>query len=126
LEYSHGVMWFLQTTERWEKDSAWYAKKRPNELAAVLRNLERYKQMLEVAPNPLAVSGGFLHPESMGIVAVDQKGGGKNLQQTRLYVFAEVETRTLHLLTIGDKASQAKDILFCQRTVETLRDREAP
>jgi hypothetical protein len=81
-------------------------------------------QMLEAAPNPLAVSGGFLHPESMGILAVDQKGGGKNLQQTRLYVFAEPQTQTLHLLAIGDKSNQSKDIQFCQRTVKNLRNEE--
>lgn len=115
----------MQTTERWEKDKAWYVKKRPAELTAVLRNLERYMEMLEAAPNPLAVSGGFLHPESMGIVALDQKGGGKNLQQTRLYVFAEVKTQILHLLTIGDKAIQPRDIQFCQETIETLRSKEA-
>jgi hypothetical protein len=119
------VRWSLQTTERWETDKEWYVKKRPAELAAVLRNLDRYMQMLEAAPNPMTVSGGFLHPESMGILAVDQKGGGSNLQQTRLYVFAEPETRTLHLLTIGDKASQSKDIQFCQRTVKNLRNKEA-
>lgn len=118
------MIWSLQTTERWEKDKEWYVKKRPAELAAVLRNLDRYMQMLEAAPNPLAVSGGFLHPESMGILAVDQKGCGKNLQQTRLYVFAKIETKTVHLLTIGDKASQAKDIQFCQTTVKSLRNEE--
>jgi hypothetical protein len=77
LEYSHGVMWSLQTTERWKKDSAWYAKKRPNELAAVLRNLERFKQMLEVTPNPLAVSGGFCIPNPWGLLPSIKKGAEK-------------------------------------------------
>ena len=117
-------MWSLQTTERWEKDKESYVKKRPSELAAVLRNLDRYMQMLEAAPNALAVSGGFLHPESTGILAVDQKGGAKNLQQTRIYVFAETQTQPLPLLAIGDKASQSKDIQFCQRTVKNLRSEE--
>ena len=87
-----------------------YAKKRPAELTAVQRNLQRYLDLLNAAPNSKAVQAGFLHREPAGVIAVDQKGGGANLAETRLYTLADDSAKVLHLIVIGDKGSQANDI----------------
>jgi hypothetical protein len=113
-------MWRLAPTTTWQKDVKWYEKKRPNELAVVLHNLERYRHQLNAAKNSKAVMAGYLHQEPKGAVAVDQKGGGANLQETRLYTYADDENRVLHLITIGDKDAQAGDIQFCNDFVDTL------
>lgn len=103
--------WIFRTTARFERDRAYYEKKHPRELDACLRNtLARYLPMLNTAPTPRAIHAGFLHPEPGGVVAVDQKGGGGNLRETRLYTFAEESTRTLHLLLLGDKSTQRRDL----------------
>ena len=115
-------MWEVEPTTRWSKDQRFYAKKRPSELAAVLHNLERYLEQITAAPNPKVVQGGYLHPEPGGVVAIDQKGGGGNLQQTRLYTYAYAERNVLYLIAIGDKQSQPADIQFCSKFVKNLQE----
>lgn len=114
-------MWQLEPTSQWEKDVRHYEKKRPTELAAVLRNLDRYIGLLRLAPNSRTVAAGYLHPEPLGVVAVDQKGGGGSLQETRLYTYADDEKQVVYLITIGSKDDQPSDIEFCKRFVESLR-----
>jgi len=121
MEYYVTIMWEIETTHRWEKDHKHYEKKRPDELAAVTNNLHRYLKILEVSKNSKCVQAGYLHPEPGGVVAIDQKAGGGNLQETRLYTYADDETRILYLLTIGDKAAQDSDIEYCKSAVNELR-----
>ena len=115
-------MWQIEPTTGWERDHKHYAKKRPNELAAVLRNLDRYMKLLAVAKNSKAVQAGYLHPEPCGVLAVDQRGGGANLQETRLYTYADDDTRTVYLIAIGDKDAQHADVEYCKSFVKTLRN----
>ncbi len=96
-------------------------KKHPRELAAVLHNLQRYLDQLNAAPNARAVQAGYLHHEPGGVVAVDQKSGGKGLQETRLYTFADAGTETVYLITLGDKGSQPTDVKFCSDFVKSLK-----
>jgi hypothetical protein len=62
-----------------------------------------------------------MHHEPLGVVAIDQKGGGKSLAQTRLYVYPDTETETLYVITLGDKGSQKDDIATCRAFVNELR-----
>ena len=93
-----------------------------------MENLEKYVISLESANHPRLVPFGFLHDESKGIRAVDQSGGvlasgekrGK-LDQTRLCTYAALESKVLHLLCLGSKATQAKDIRYAESVVDALR-----
>jgi len=116
---SAGHMWHIETTTQWERDSKHYQKKHSAELAAVLRNLDRYLSLLNTAKNPKAVQAGFLHHEPAGVVAVDQKGGGGNLQETRLYTYADAAGKLLYIITIGNKNEQPADIEFAKDFVHT-------
>jgi transcriptional regulator with XRE-family HTH domain len=80
-------MWAIETTENYERCHKRYRKDHPRELQAVLDNLDTYFQSLVAGVKPLQIRHGFMHNEPLGVVAIDQKGGGKNLAQTRLYVF---------------------------------------
>ena len=102
--------WVLLPHSSYLRDLRWYMKKRPVELAAVHRNLERYMLLLARSPSARSVQVGFLHPEPHGMVAIDQRGGVGRLQETRLYCYVQADLRTLHLLGIGDKSSQPADI----------------
>jgi hypothetical protein len=112
-------MWQVEATTQWQKDARHYEKKHPAELAAVMRNLKRYLTLLNGAPNAQAVQGGFLHSEGKGVVAVDQKGGGGNLQETRLYTYPEGAKKVLYLITVGNKNEQPDDIALSKNFVET-------
>ena len=59
--------------------------------------------------------------------AIDQSGGalasgGKRgkLNQTRLYTYAALESKVLHLLCLGSKTTQAKDIRYAASAVDAL------
>ena len=114
-------MWTIEPTEQWEKDQRWYTKKHPNELAAVLVNLERYVRHLNSSKNSKVVMAGYLHHEPLGVVAVDQKGGGGNLQETRLYTFADDTKNILYLITIGNKSDQPRDIEIAKEFVQHVQ-----
>jgi hypothetical protein len=107
-------MWKIETTTSWEKDNKHYTKKHDLELAAVLRNLQRYMALLNAAKNSKCVQAGYLHPEPGGVVAIDQKGLGPNLQETRMYTYADDQKKILYLLKIGNKDIQHSDIECCK------------
>ncbi len=113
--------WQIEPTDQFTADKAWYAKKHPRELEAVVNNVARYMSQLKQAKNALCVQAGYLHPEPHGVVALDQKGGGAALQETRLYVYPDGEKRILYLITIGNKNTQQDDIKLASRFVESLK-----
>lgn len=115
-------MWQIEPSSQWPRDLKHYEKKRPRELEAVLNNLQRYLDQLNVAVNSRVVQGGYLHREPNGVVAVDQKGGGAALQQTRLYTFADDKNKILHLISIGDKDNQPEDIKSASNFVKRLKE----
>ena len=112
--------WVLLPHSSYLRDLRWYAKKRPAELAAVLRNLERYMTFLARSLSVRSVQAGFLHPEPHGMFAIDQRGGGGRLQETRLYCYAHAGSRTVHLLGIGCKSSQSADLARLSPVARTL------
>lgn len=90
----------------------------------MISNLDKYFTALKELNNPLQIKAGFIHKEPSGIKAIDQKGGGQKvrLKQTRLYVYPDITTKTLYLLTIGDKTSQKReDVKFSQEYVKGIR-----
>jgi hypothetical protein len=117
-------MWQVETTTGWERDQKHYAKKHTRELAAVLRNLQRLLSILNVSKNSKVVQAGYLHPEPMGVIAIDQKGGGGNLAETRLYTYADDEKLLIYLIAIGDKKSQHSDVEYCKQFVDSIRQHQ--
>ena len=117
-------MWQQEITDVFASRVKWYEKKKPRELKAVSLNLDQYHKALIEGAAPLKKLFGFMHFEPMGVIAIDQSGGGKSLAQTRLYVYPEVlaESKILHLITLGDKNSQRTlDIAACREYVTYLR-----
>lgn len=111
-------MWSLEPLLQWRRDYSLFAKKFPNEAAAALANLDRFLGLLNVAPNSQSIKAGFLHTEGRGVLAIDQKGQGKNLRETRLYIYADDEEKVLYLIAIGNKRTQKKEIAVAHRFVE--------
>jgi hypothetical protein len=118
-------MWKILKTEEFERRRKWYAKKKKNELDSVLNNLDILLSSLNQGRKLRPFVYGFTHPEPGGVIAVIQKGGGRRLAETRLYLYAVVENKTLWLLTIGDKSSQGDDVKDCERWAKEIRDTTA-
>ena len=114
-------MWMIEPSTQFEKDQKHYEKKRPNELAAVLRNLARFLSLLKVSKNSKCVEAGYLHKEPAGVIAIDQRGFSGNLEETRLYTFSVDETKIVHLITIGNKDTQHSDIEYSKNFVKQFQ-----
>ena len=120
-EKSRPFMWRFLVTSHFERAKHRYDKKRPDELAAVLRNLARLRELLDGLPHCRTAQAGYLHHEPEGLWAIDQKGPSRTkLQETRLYVFPVDETRTLHIITVGNKNSQAADLRVALEYVRSI------
>jgi len=113
-------LWTIQEHDEFKRDYKWYAKKRPRELAAVLANFKRLEKMLNSNQHPQLTVAGFIHPEPLGIWALDQRGSMGNLQATRLYCYVESTRKNIHLLAIGSKDSQSADISRVTEIVKSI------
>ncbi len=86
----------------------------------MLDNLDTFLGALNAGASVEQVKFGLIHPEPLGVLAIDQKGGGSGLKQTRLYAYPQKKKAILHLIVVGDKSSQKSDIEFCTGFVSTL------
>lgn len=113
--------WRVSPTPEFIRSSRTYEKKNPDELAAALANLfQRYLPRLNHARRHGLVQAGCLHHEGQGVIAIDQSGQGRNLRETRLYAYPHDESFTLHLLLIGDKATQRRDLRNVREILRNL------
>src|SRR5947209_2557973 len=105
------TMWNQQTLEDFDRQLKSYAKKRPKELAATLANLETSYGAFQAGGKvqQLVAAYRFLHAERAGVIAVDQKGGARNLAETRLYTYPDEAAEILYLITLGDKKTRSDD-----------------
>ena len=117
-------MWQLEPQPGYEKRLKRFVKKHRREALAVLNNLDTFLKALQAGARVQQVKLGCIHPEPLGVLAIDQKGGGVGLKQTRLYIYPDENSQTLYLLTLGDKQSQKKDIQFCSEWVRNFRRHE--
>ena len=117
-------MWVLETTDEFGRRHKRLEKDSPRELKAVLDNLDTYFQALLAGAQPLARAFGFMHTEPQGVVAIDQKGGGKSLAQTRLYVYPDQKKKVLYVITLGSKRRQSADSKYCREFVNSMREEE--
>ena len=115
-------MWKVQQSDRFIIRRKLYEKKRPKELEAVIRNLRKYSRALQESEHPQLIKFGSIHNEKKGVLALDQGGSKESLQETRLYLYPDFETKTLHLITIGNKNQQKHDIAFCHRYIKDLKN----
>ena len=112
--------WYEEPTDLYLRGKKEFQNKRPMQLTAVLRNLERYRKMLLEQPIARLISAGFIHPEKRGIVAITQQGFKPKQPPTRLYLYPAQDSGIVYLITLGDKDSQRQDIQDCYAFIQTL------
>jgi hypothetical protein len=90
---------------------------------AVVANLQRYIDRINAEENPSAFIAAYVHKEPNGIKSITQQGHSskKNTKTFRLYIFPDTDTQTLHLLTLGDKPSQADDIKDSKKLLKSVQ-----
>ncbi len=118
--------WEIKRTKKYNKQHRDYENNTPDELIAVLENFETYRTVVSTTGNPrhpFVLNKGPIHSERKGIIGITQTGviTNKTLQETRLYVYPDIDNKILYVLTIGNKNTQAKDIKWCCEMVEKTR-----
>jgi hypothetical protein len=118
-------MWKLQPEADYEKKARRWPNKYRREFAAVHDNLDALLIALNCgAKVEEAVKRGFIHSEPHGVIAIDQKGGGAGLKETRLYVWLDKTAKLIRLITMGDKNSQRMDIQYSSEFVDSLNSHQ--
>ncbi len=117
------MAWKIEKSHFFEARFKRFQKKNINEAKAILNNLDTYFNTLAGGVNPLNIKSGFIHNEPGGIKAIDQKGGKGKLKQSRLYVYPDTNSEKLHIISIGDKTKQGKDIQECRDYIKPLKKR---
>lgn len=116
------MSWKLENADLFGTRFKRFQKNHSEEAKSALTNLQKYLDSLNATNSPLTVKFGFIHNEPDGIKAIDQKGGrGKNLMQTRLYVFPDLQSSILYVINIGTKQDQGKDIKECREFVKSIK-----
>ena len=105
-------MWTIQPEAEYERRAKRWPKKYQREFVATHDNLDTYLSALNHGAKVEQIKFGFIHHEPRGVVAMDQKGGGAGLKQTRLYTYPNKAREVIHLITIGDKSTQKTDIQY--------------
>ena len=114
-------MWKLQSEAEYEKRAKRWPKKHQREFAAVHDHLDALLLALNCgAKVEEAVKRGYVHSERRGAIAIDQKGGGGGLKETRLYVYLNKSSQLIHLITFGDKSTQKDDVKYASEFVGRL------
>ena len=117
-------MWKTQPDDEYIKRVRKWPKKHRRELLAVHNNLDTFLGALNRGAKVEHARFGFVHAEPRGVLAIDQKGGGSSLKQSRLYIYADTKTQLVHLVTLGDKSSQEADIEYASEFVDRLSQQE--
>jgi hypothetical protein len=113
-------MWQVQPEAEYEKRARKWPKKHQREFVATHDNLDTYLTALNCGAQIEQIKFGFMHSEPRGVVAIDQKGGGVGLKETRLYTYPNKSRQVVHLITIGDKSTQKTDIQYSSEFVAGL------
>lgn len=108
-------MWQRQYTELFERRIKQYYKNHPEEVECCLANLADYIDCLNTGLTVYQLRNrGYVHSEVSGTWAIDESN--RKLKTTRIYFYPDETTKTIYLITIGDKQSQRKtDIPECKR-----------
>ena len=114
-------MWTQVPTDELKKQLNRWPNKHKRELGAMLANLKTVYLALRSGASVESLQFGFVHTEPGGVLALDQKGGGAGLKQTRLYVYPQKSAQVVHVITIGDKASQSADVAYAKAFVDGVK-----
>lgn len=115
-------MWTVERHDEFSKRFKKLCKKHRREVLNALSNLDTFHKALNAGAIPQQIQKGFIHPEPKGVLAMDESGKGQHLMAIRLYVFPDTKSKTLHVITIGDKSTQDLDIRLSSAFVDGLRN----
>jgi hypothetical protein len=114
--------------EQWQIDASHaigskfkkFAKNHDRENDSLFANLQRILDILNTGHKLGSFQVGYFRSESDGVYRIGQTGVA-SARESRLYVLPVVETKTVYVLGIGDKDTQAGDINEAKELAEVIK-----
>lgn len=113
--------WTIIPSELYLRKNKWFVKKDKEVFVALMTNWERVFRALNdgVPLGEVRKQGKVRGGGDRGLLEIDQRGRGQ-LPEARLYVYPDIETRTLHFITMGYKDTQNTDLKNCKEYIDKL------
>ncbi len=118
-------MWSLAYHEGFQTTAKGFLKRHRNPFTQAIANVQDLVEFLSLEASMTiqqATQPKCYHNEKQGLYAADQSPSRRGVAEIRLYFYPDEVTRTVHLIRIGDKDSQQKDIALCRPIVEQIRN----
>ena len=116
-------MWSISTADAPSSAFHKYQRNHPNEYASVFANLQRVKGFLDAGHNLGAFQLSWFRAEGAGVYRIGQTGVPR-AYETRLYVCFDAAQQVVHILGIGDKSSQPRDVPTARRLAARILPQE--
>ena len=115
-------MWTINQDNAERSQIKRYSKKHPREVVACFANLERLCLALDggLTIQEAETGLGFFSSEGGGIYRIAQTGVA-HAKETRLYVLVIIVGSSIHVLTIGDKDTQQRDLRRSREIAESIK-----
>lgn len=124
------MCWQVAVSPIFNKKFVKYEKKHEVEAQNAYENHKTYLGSLRQGTNPMQITAGWIRLETSGSIAVTEKGPAitekgsikTKPNPTRLYMYPDTKTKTLWLITIGDKKSQSRtDMPYVEKFIKQIR-----
>ncbi len=115
---------WIPDTRMWspKKQCKQMGRNHPAEFASCMLNLGKVLDELNTGRKIGGFSFNFFRSEGNGVYRIGQSSV-KSPCEMRLYVYPDETSKTMFLLTIGDKNTQQKDIQACHEKADELKGR---
>lgn len=113
-------MWTIRPTDEYNKRVRAFRKKASKAVFSLNRKLQSVKTVLEASGNADQVNYAFFKKLRPRLHEIKSSVAGQT--PLRLYVFLQKTTKTIHLLTIGDKRTQDADIKAAHEAIKRIKE----
>ena len=115
--------WTVKFEGACQKELAKYNKRYRREVASVMSNLQYLHEHLLLGNHLGSCNFGFWGSERDRLYRIGQTGV-RDAKETRLYVFPDEATSIIHVLCIGDKNTQPRDIKRAKEMIRWIEERK--
>lgn len=117
------VGWRFQPSEPLDKSHfKKFEKQYPREWCSMFANLSKLLTYIKagLSVNQLASQISFFRSEGKGLYRVGQSGGIESAKESRLYVAFDESRHVVHVLRVGTKETQTRDINEAKKMMKKL------
>ncbi len=116
--------WAFEATHASKNQFVKFNKNHPDEYASLFANLAKIQGLLRSGHKVGGFHVNFFRSEGHEVYRIGQTGVPGALE-SRLYVYPDSESKTLHILEIGEKSGQQADIKSAKKKVVEIQKQKS-